>query len=532
MISRLKRQGHFSKIRNKIDYVLSSDTDSRKFKRYLKNKKIKKIKSDKIILIEAWQPSVSQLALTILAPIYSELKQAELRAYVMIQSGLVGTIKQYVWHKFSVLSKINCTRIFVISSTMKSKRNTKNLAIAMLKAHETPELFEKMKVDGILIGDLIYDRYLKRYKKTTLDFNDKKLLQEILHFLIFLEKWQKVFTKNSIVGICISEHVYELGLPARIAISKDIEVLRVFPHSIYRLSNNYMHAETDWDQYRNIFKSLPMEEQVAGVEEAKTKVLKKFDSDLGFNELGLEQSPNLDLPNMEIIKKSEKIKVLVAAHDFYDAPHSYGFSFYPDFHIWLERLGELSELTNYDWYLKTHPLVRFKNHSALKFFVSKYPKFILLDAKTRHLDIINQGIDIVLTVNGTISSEYPAFGKIAINASLDNPHSSYSFSITPANVSEYESLILNLHLAKKNISEQEIYEFYFMHKLYPISSWIFLSPNRMRSELGSDRACIMTKSFSYFLTTNNLIPEYMIRSALVKFLNSKDVKLTREHFRI
>ncbi len=483
-------------------------------------------------MIEAWQPSVCQLALTILAPIYSELKQAELKAYVMVKSGLGGTIKQYVWHKFSILSKINCTEIFVISSTLKNKKNKKNLAIALLKAHGTPELFEKMKVDGILVGDLIYDRYLKTYKKTTLDFNDGKLLQEILHFLIHFEKWQKIFTKNTIVGICISEHVYELALPARIAISKDIEVLRVFPNSIYRLSKNYMHAETDFDQYRNIFKSLPKEEQVAGVEEAKTKVLKKFDSELGFNELGVEQSPSLGLPNIEIIKKSKNIKVLVAAHDFYDAPHSYGFSFYPDFHIWLERLGELSELTSYDWYLKTHPLVRFKNHEILKDFVSKYPKFILLDSKTRHSDIINQGIDIVLTVNGTISSEYPAFGKIAINASLDNPHSAYTFSITPAHVSEYESLILNLHLAQKHIVEQEIYEFYFMHKLFPISSWIFISPNRMRAELGSERACIITNSFSYFLTTNNLIPEHMVRSALVKFLNSKDVKLTREHFRI
>ena len=36
-----------------------------------------------------------------------------------------------------------------------------------------------------------------------------------------------------------------------------------------------------------------------------------------------------------------------------------------------------------------------------------------------------------------------------INASKNNPHSEYNFSITPKNIKQYENLLLNLNKVKR-----------------------------------------------------------------------------------
>ena len=47
------------------------------------------------------------------------------------------------------------------------------------------------------------------------------------------------------------------------------------------------------------------------------------------------------------------------------------------------------------------------------------------------------GIKFVLTVYGTVASELPIFGVNVINASKNQPHSDFNFSINPKNLVEY-----------------------------------------------------------------------------------------------
>ena len=142
--------------------------------------------------------------------------------------------------------------------------------------------------------------------------------------------------------------------------------------------------------------------------------------------------------------KDSEIKILVATHDFFDSPHSYGFNFYPDFYVWLETLGRISEKTNYKWYLKTHPDPIGDSDKVLIELEKRFPKFEVIPSDTSHHELIKNGINIALTVFGTIGWEYPALGIPTINASKNNPHSKFNFSITPNNRIEYEMILLNL----------------------------------------------------------------------------------------
>ena len=84
----------------------------------------------------------------------------------------------------------------------------------------------------------------------------------------------------------------------------------------------------------------------------------------------------------------------------------------------------------------------------VKKFTKKYPKIKFIDSKASHNQLISEGINYVLTVNGTISGEYPYFNVNAINASENHSYALYDFSITPKNRLEYIKLINNLKKPK------------------------------------------------------------------------------------
>ena len=50
----------------------------------------------------------------------------------------------------------------------------------------------------------------------------------------------------------------------------------------------------------------------------------------------------------------DNIKVLICTHEFFDDPNSTGGLLFPDFYEWLKYLAQISNKTNYDWYIKPH----------------------------------------------------------------------------------------------------------------------------------------------------------------------------------
>ena len=119
----------------------------------------------------------------------------------------------------------------------------------------------------------------------------------------------------------------------------------------------------------------------------------------------LKSAYNKNLLKHRQLVKSNRLKVLIATHCFFDSPHSYGFNLFSDFYEWLNFLGKLSIETNYDWYIKTHPDFLPGNIMIIKSIIKKYPKIKLLKANISHKQLIQEGIDVALTVYGTIGCE-------------------------------------------------------------------------------------------------------------------------------
>jgi hypothetical protein len=509
----------------------SLDWDSVKFKKSIVKKDfISKIGN--IILVESEQPASNQLAHTIFLPALSKhIGGAELICYSIGASSFLSKTKKYIRHRFSVTSKIALNTKLLIPSNENIDFISIEEIRSLFQGIKSPEDLEKFTYSGILIGDLIYDTYLRRTDFPTIDLKDKTLLSVFSEAINLVIYWQNYFELNNVSAVCLSHCVYISAIPGRVGILYGAEVFQVTAESIYRVTKEFPFAYTDFKNYRNVFRNLSESEQNNGLQKAKERLERRFSGEVGVDMFYSTKSAYAKSSKSDVLAKTNKFKVLVAVHDFFDSPHSYGENFYPDFLIWLNSLNSLSKRVDYDWYVKTHADIRGVGERVIEQFVAASNNFKLVSSDTSHHDLISEGIDCVLTVYGTIGMEYPALGKLAINASLNNPHVAYDFSITPDNRKNYEDLILKLPQIKVLIDKTEIYEYYFMRNIYNIQNWIFADSGKFQIEIGGYNNSVSSKCFSYFQNTQNRRDRETYEIMLGAFLSSNDLRLNRAHFK-
>lgn len=508
----------------------SLDWDSVKFKKSITKKDFTS-KVGNIILVESEQSASNQLAHTIFLPVLSKhIGGAELICYSTGTSSFLSKTKQYIRHRFSVTSKIAPNTKLLIPSNENIDLISLEEVSSLLQGIKSPEDLEKFTYSEILIGDLIYDSYLRRTDLPTINFKDKTLLEIFSEAINLVIYWKNYFELSNVSAVCLSHCVYISAIPGRVGVLYRAQVFQVTAESIYRVTQEFPFAYTDFKNYKKDFRNLSESEQKKGLEKAKERLERRFSGEVGVDMFYSTKSAYSNSIKSNILAKTDKFKILVAVHDFFDSPHSYGENFYPDFLIWLNRLNDLSKRVDYEWYVKTHADIRGVGKRVIEQFVTASNGFKLISAETSHHDLIAEGIDCVLTVYGTIGMEYPALGKLAINASLNNPHVAYDFSITPDNKKDYEGLILELPQIKVLIDKNEIYEYYFMRNIYNIQYWIFTDSGKFQTEIGGYDSFVSSKCFSYFQKTQNKRDRETYEIILGAFLGSNDLRLNRAHF--
>mgnify|MGYP001202130972 FL=1 len=329
-----------------------------------------------------------------------------------------------------------------------------------------------LKYKDIQIGDLIYDEFLARNNLPTIDIKSKKFklfFKECIELILF---WENYIKKNKVKSIVTSHSVYIMGLIARIGISFKIPVYVIGPHSHYKLTKNKFIKWANQHDYRRQFKREKKSFKTKIINDSKRNIDRRINGRPDFRyKFARKIDPVFSSTKMKpkLKKNKEKLNLLVAAHCFMDAPHVYGNFIFYDFKEWLNFLGNLSKkkkLKKYNWFIKIHPALYDRNIEHFKSILKKYPKFNLLKKYDTHNYLINEvGIDVVLTVYGSVAHEYPLFNIPVVNAG-PNPHEGYNFSKTAKSKRDYKKIIYNLRnlKVKKNINK-EIYECYGMHHL-------------------------------------------------------------------
>ena len=419
----------------------------------------------------------------------------------------------------SIKSLFNKRAIYIYENNIKRLKEKKYLAT--------------LKVDNILIGDLLYDSYLKHYQLPTLNINEINFKKYTIKFIENFLFWKNYIQNNDVRFIICHHTVYESAIPIRIGVKKkNCKCFQVTSESVFQLNkkNIFSYKQFEVFNYKKKFKTKSKKEQILLRQVSKKRINLRFKGvvgvDMGYS---TKSSYGSKIYKKEIIKKSDKIKILIAPHDFLDNPHFYNGNIFADFYEWMNFLGKFSNNNKYDWYVKCHPDYRIKSLKILKSFLIKYPQIKFIPPATSHHQIIKEGIDFVFTMYGTIGWEYPFLGIQCVNASYFNPRYKYNFNINPRNFKEYDFIINNLKKFMKKINpsqKNEILEFYYMNYIYykNTTNWL-TDTDRMREKLGGFRfrKYSHTKSqfYNYFIKNFDLKYHKKIILGLTKFIKSK-----------
>lgn len=522
---------------------------------FVNKKNFAKINSKNIILIEFNKWSCIIISMAYVLKILREGINAKIYAYP--ENGFLRFLKpnfftKIKWH-IGVLFKLKSFGIYSALGVNKfinvENYEKKELTIKVKK--KLSEIFSKgidrsaflnLHLENILVGDLFYDTYLKIYHKETVEIDDKNFLLFFEKSILYFYFWHNFFKKNKVKSIIVSQSVYNSSIPLRIGLKFNCKCISASPFYIFSLSKKMKFYHNQFLLYKKNFFKLSSLEKKEGLEIVKKKLKEYFNGSISLPEKAtyLQQSTFVGNNKKKIIfhKSNKKIKVLICAHRFSDAPHSIGFHLYEDYYQWLMSLLKISLNTNYEWYIKTHPVksnfIDKTTEIIRNLIVTKYQNVKLISPDTPHREIMKIGINFVLTCNGSVASEYPYFDIPAINASRSNPHVDFPFSISPYSKKIYENIIKNLDKFKSKIkiNKKEIFQYYLMSNFYYSPSWFAYDWLRIRNFFKSKNDIYRDAFYIYWLNNFSLSEHNQKLDALRNFLKSKDYVLNFNHSKI
>jgi len=435
-------------------------------------------------------------------------------------------------HTFGAYRSFGTKDVIEIKLSISQTEKARDLFVDVMERLVDKRAMENLTIRGVWLGDLIYDTYLRRFMKPTINLKDQGFQDFLLVSLEQFIFWEDYFKYHDVRAVNVSHCAYNFAIPYRIAIEKNIPAYQVTANHLYRMSKSNYFAYDDFFYFREKFSTLPEDIKTLGLDSAQERIQLRFGGEVGVDMPYSTKSAWGPSKNDTLLRKSSKKKILVATHCFYDSPHGHGIAIFPDFYEWLEFLGKITEVTDYDWYLKTHPDYRPETMSVLQDLMQKYPKFTLLPADASHHQIIEEGIDVALTVYGTIGFEYAALGIPVINCSLNNPHIDYNFNIHPKNEADYKNILLTLDDLQFDIDRQEVYEYYFMKHINKADTenLFFNDTNGTMAEIGYD-AMFTPIIYEKWLAEWTEEKHKIIISALRTFISSGDFRMGERHFK-
>lgn len=340
-----------------------------------------------------------------------------------------------------------------------------------------------IRLSGVVVGDLIYDTYLRTGARVTVEIKDPALREIIRQAVRFSSAFEKYTARKRVVAVVAdhTSHIYS-GVIARLACLAGIPVFQVYygpEFYVIRLevdrSVSDIAMRLPWARYRELFQQIAPEKQAGarlqGRQALEDRLQGKVDGVL------FTRSAYLSTEGQPVFKTgSSRPRVLILLHDFFDAIHTYRYMLFPDFYEWIQFLLSKAEETDFDWYVKPHPTILINDEigrpemtkasrTVLAELAAKFPKIHFLDPAISNRQIIDEGLAAMFTVHGTAGHEFAYLGVPVVNAG-DSPHAAYSFNLHPKTVEEYEHCIRTADRLDVKIDRAEIEEYFFMNYFY------------------------------------------------------------------
>ncbi len=493
-----------------------------------------KLNTNRNILIEFHNWSSLHIASSYLLKSLQKKYNANITAYAgypliirPLRRNLLEKIKWYVGSFFSikffgVYKSIGVSKFIYPDISEDQKKRAKLKFSSLLKKVKNNKDIENITINNVIIGDLIYDSFLKLNSLGTINIKSKNFQNYLNQSIQLFYFWENYFNKNNIKAVVISHSVYFLGMFARIAIKKKIKVFVCHPDYINCLNKKIPYARAEFLESKSILENIDKKLLKKGLKYTK-KAISNHIAGKKIDIWWTKKSTFSEKKKYRVLNNNKKFKYLIASHSFEDSPHAYGNNLFPDNYIWLDFIGKSTTNSKHEYYIKPHPgLHKFEkenNKIILKNIVKKYPHLILLPENVGHFQLMREGIKCVLTVIGTVGFEYPLFNIPVINASKKNSTYNFNFNIHVDKINYFKSLILEPKKIKLNINQKEILKYYFLRHVYHPRNWLFKNIQFAEKKFGGYN----DKIYNYWIQNEYSIKrDEKILNNLNKFINSND----------
>lgn len=363
------------------------------------------------------------------------------------------------WKWYSIY-KILGGRIALRYSTGTSEEAKVWASEKMSSIHSKIQLID-LQLEELVVGDLVYDTYLRFKPAATVDMQDVFLI-ELLEWLYDLYHRLNDYLENNKIEAVVTSYTSYIqhGVLARLALAKGVPVysLGAINQLVVKPSIEFPFHTRNFHRYKEFFKSYDNLE--IGRQKGRELIQSRLNGVIDQATSYMAKSSFHSHVQGRIFSGSARPRALVMGHDFYDSPHVYGNMVFADFYEWIIFVFEKAKESPYEFYYKPHPNGLPDNDALNEQLRRKFPHIKFLDKSTSNLQILSEGIDIAFSVYGTVAHEFAYMGVPVISAGV-NPHESYSFNFCARSEAELESYILKIQ--KMIIDKAEIEDFCFVH---------------------------------------------------------------------
>jgi len=326
----------------------------------------------------------------------------------------------------------------------------------------TKEDVLNIKIENILVGDLIYDTYLRFYGNHTIENIQDENLKNVIYYTIDNYYMVKNHIKKKCITALFTSYTTYIshGLAVRICLDKNIPVYAFGSNSyfIQKLEKSYAyHVQKFWN-FSN--KVLNHDQNKEVEDELNYRFSGGIDKAISYMQT-TSFAPKSTSQNY--FSDRRKRNVVVYVHDIYDSPHGFKNFLYPDFYTFILDLSEqIKDDKSTKYYFKFHPnAVGDSNQKIADYLTNlKSEAISLLPLDVSNLDVIDFRPDLVVTVNGTIGLEM-AYFQIPVVALVDNLYMNFSFVHSCHSISDYYKVILGNEKVNVRFEKSEIYSFYY-----------------------------------------------------------------------
>ena len=347
--------------------------------------------------------------------------------------------------------------------------------IALLKKAEkiilkikSIEDLKKLKYKSILVGDLVYDTYLRFNNTYCININNFFLTEILAKIIYQYEKFDKLLINFDIKKYYTNQLGYiHYGVPIRFIKKKKIKILNFMWMSgpYYSPISSYFYPY-NFKKYPKIFSKLKNKNRLLA--QASELLKKKFSGELISIENYMPYSVYKKVDNSYL----PKIKGIIFLHCFVDTPISKGRLIFHDHYRWVvETLEFLKKNKLEDGIaIKTHPDSKEISLKCVDDLKNRFPQFLWLDSRVSNKEIFNQKPFFGISAAGTVLHEL-AYHKILPISAGEHASIAYNFVLTPKNKFQYFQFLTKAikREIKITYNYKKILEFVYCNYIYDTS---------------------------------------------------------------